>query len=124
MGHPDLVDVEVIRKFALGRYSDMLFASARHPAMLRYLDNARSSKRSVNENYGRELLELHTVGIDAKYSEKDVRNSAYLMTGRTVDDDTRFEYDKYKHWTGKVRCSASSTPMPARPRAWPSATST
>ena len=96
-------DNEVIRKHAFGRFSDMLHASARHPAMMRYLDNARSTKQSVNENYGRELLELHTVGIEAKYSERDVRHSAYLMTGRTVDDEGRFEYDKYRHWTGKVQ---------------------
>jgi uncharacterized protein (DUF1800 family) len=96
-------DKDVIRKYALGRFSDMLHASARHPAMLRYLDNANSTKRAVNENYGRELLELHTVGIEAKYSEKDVRNSAYLMTGRTVDDEGGFHYDKYRHWTGKVK---------------------
>jgi uncharacterized protein (DUF1800 family) len=54
----------------------MLYASAQHPAMMRYLDNARSNKRNVNENYGRELLELHTVGVDAGYTEVDVRKSA------------------------------------------------
>ncbi len=96
-------DRDVIRKHALGRYADMLHASARSPAMMRYLDNARSDKRSVNENYGRELLELHTVGIEAKYSEKDVRNSAYIMTGRTVNDAGAFEYEARRHWTGKVK---------------------
>ena len=78
-------DNEVIRAHALGRFSDMLAASARSVAMMRYLDNASSRKKSVNENYGRELLELHTVGLDAKYSEVDVRQSAYIMTGRMVD---------------------------------------
>jgi len=96
-------DNEVIRQHALGRYSDMLFASATHPAMMRYLDNASSNKKSVNENYGRELLELHTVGVDAKYSEVDVRQSAYIMTGRTVDNKSAFMYDKNKHWTGPVK---------------------
>ena len=57
----------------------------------------------MNENYGRELLELHTVGIEAKYSEKDVRNSAYIMTGRTVNDAGEFEYEARRHWTGKVK---------------------
>jgi uncharacterized protein (DUF1800 family) len=95
-------DRTVIRAHALGRFSDMLHASARHPAMLRYLDNAASDKRSVNENYGRELLELHTVGIDGGYSETDVRNCAYVMTGRTVDRDGAFTYDAKRHWTGAV----------------------
>jgi uncharacterized protein (DUF1800 family) len=81
----------------------MLAASARAPAMMKYLDNADSQKRSVNENYGRELLELHTVGLDAKYTEVDVRNSAYIMTGRTVNRDNGFYYDKSRHWVGPVK---------------------
>lgn len=95
-------DTTVIRAHALGRFGDMLLASARSPAMMRYLDNARSHRRSVNENYGRELLELHTVGVEAGYTEADVRNSAYIMTGRSVDDDGRFVYVPERHWTGKV----------------------
>jgi hypothetical protein len=98
-----VADREVVRRHALGRFSDMLLASARSPAMLRYLDNADSHKRSVNENYGRELLELHTVGIEGGYTEVDVRHSAYLMTGRTVDDDGLFAYEPRRHWTGRVR---------------------
>jgi len=96
-------DVNVIRKHAFGKFSDMLMASARDPAMMRYLDNASSDRRNVNENYGRELLELHTVGIDGGYTEKDVRNSAYLMTGRTVDRDGNFKYEPGRHWTGTVK---------------------
>jgi len=96
-------DNDVIRAHALGRFSDMLAASARSPAMMRYLDNASSHRKSVNENYGRELLELHTVGLGVRYSEKDVRHSAYIMTGRTVDDQGRFEYEQNRHWTGKVK---------------------
>ena len=96
-------DNDVIRKHALGRFSDMLLESAKHPAMMRYLDNARSHRRSVNENYGRELLELHTVGIEAGYTEEDVRNSAYIMTGRTVDREGRFYFDPGRHWTGEVK---------------------
>jgi uncharacterized protein (DUF1800 family) len=103
-------DNDVIRKHALGRFSDMLTASARHPAMMRYLDNASSDKRDVNENYGRELLELHTVGLGVRYSEKDVRHSAYIMTGRTVNDEGVFYYDKYRHWTGKVKVLGFSHP--------------
>jgi uncharacterized protein (DUF1800 family) len=96
-------DNMVIRANALGRFSDMLVASARSPAMMRYLDNFRSDKRSVNENYGRELLELHTVGLGAKYTEVDVRQSAYILTGRTVDNTGKFYYDPKKHWTGTVK---------------------
>ena len=96
-------DREVIRRHALGRFNEMLLASARSPAMLRYLDNASSEKRNVNENYGRELLELHSVGIEGGYTEADVRQSAYIMTGRTVNDDGEFEYRARRHWTGKVK---------------------
>jgi uncharacterized protein (DUF1800 family) len=96
-------DRDVIRAHALGRFSDLLHASARHPAMLRYLDNDRSHRRSVNENYGRELLELHTVGVASGYTEKDVRDSAYLMTGRTVDQRDEFGYQPDRHWIDPVR---------------------
>ncbi|WP_203715196.1 DUF1800 domain-containing protein [Asanoa siamensis] len=96
-------DNDVIRKHALGKFVDMLKASARHPAMLRYLDNAASDRRSVNENYGRELLELHTVGIDGGYVEKDVRNSAYILTGRTVSNEGEFRYEANRHWIDPVK---------------------
>ena len=107
-------DNDVIRKHALGTFSDMLKASARHPAMLRYLDNAASDRRSVNENYGRELLELHTVGIDGGYTEKDVRNSAYIMTGRTVSNDGQFRYEASRHWIDPVRVLGFKHPNPSR----------
>jgi uncharacterized protein (DUF1800 family) len=102
---------DVIRRHALGSFTDMLLAAARHPAMLRYLTNDVSSKDSVNENLGRELLELHTVGVQSGYTEDDVRSSAYILTGRTVagerDEAGRpegtFFYDPGKHWTGPVR---------------------
>lgn len=100
----------VIRTHALGSFTDMLLAAMRHPAMLRYLGNDRSHKRSVNENLGRELLELHTVGIGGGYNETDVRNSAYILTGRSVagENDDRgawgeFVYDPDMHWTGPVQ---------------------
>ncbi|GIF64438.1 hypothetical protein Ais01nite_24730 [Asanoa ishikariensis] len=107
-------DNDVIRKHALGKFSDMLKASARHPAMLRYLDNAASDRRSVNENYGRELLELHTVGIDGGYNEKDVRNSAYIMTGRTVTDDGQFRYAADRHWVDSVKVLGFKDKNPSR----------
>lgn len=79
----------------LGRsFGDMLLASAKHPAMLVYLDNARSvgpnsavgqrRERGLNENYARELLELHTIGVNGGYSQSDVVAVAKLFTGWTL----------------------------------------
>ncbi|MGL4745292.1 MAG: DUF1800 family protein [Dermatophilaceae bacterium] len=94
----------VIRAHAFGRFEDMLLASMRHPAMLRYLNNDESTKTNVNENLGRELLELHTVGVLSGYTEADVRNSAYLLTGRRFVWETgAFRYDANRHWTGPVK---------------------
>jgi uncharacterized protein (DUF1800 family) len=96
-------DKDAIRPHALGRFSEMLAATARSPAMLRYLNNDLSDRKAVNENYGRELLELHTVAIDSGYTETDVRNSAYLMTGRTVGSNGLYQYNAKKHWVGPIR---------------------
>src|SRR5919112_1268803 len=73
------MDRDVIRRHALGSYVNLLLASARNPAMLRYLSLASSTKSAINENHGRELLELHTVGI-GNYTEADVQNSARILT--------------------------------------------
>jgi len=97
-------DADVIRPHALGRYSDMLVASALHPAMLQFLNNDGSHKRSPNENFGRELLELHTVGVDGGYTEADVRTSALVMTGCSIDWNTRaYTFRPTWHHTGPVR---------------------
>ena len=97
-------DRDVIRAHALGRFSDMLLASAQSAAMGRYLDNSSSTKKAPNENYGRELLELHTVGIDAGYTQRDVVDAARTMTGWSISDTTYdFEYKPTRHWTGAVR---------------------
>ncbi|MGW4466768.1 DUF1800 domain-containing protein [Micromonospora sp. NPDC004704] len=109
-------DSQVIRKHALGKFSDMLAASARNPAMLRYLNNNESHRRSVNENYGRELLELHTVGIDGGYTESDVRNSAYIMTGRTVTNEGEFRYENDRHWIDPVKVLGFTDKNPSRPK--------
>ena len=77
-------DRNVIRPHALGRFSDMLVASAASPAMLRYLDGAEAKKANPNENYGRELLELHTVGRTAGYTQAEVVATARALTGRTT----------------------------------------
>jgi hypothetical protein len=94
-------DRDVIRKYATGSFTNMLLASAKHPAMLIYLNLADSTKTAVNENYGRELLELHTVGLH--YAESDVKDTAKLLTGRTLDDNQHYLFDDYIHGTGPVQ---------------------
>ena len=93
-----------IRKHALGRFDQMLLATTTHPAMLIYLDAGESTKEHPNENLGRELLELHTVGA-GNYSEKDVRDSARILTGYSVDywESWRAVYNAEDHYRGKVK---------------------
>lgn len=94
-------DRDTIRPHAMGRFADLLQASAASPAMLTYLDNWINSVRSPNENYGRELLELHTVGVESGFTEADVRNSARVFTGWTIDLLTgRFRFEPDRHDTG------------------------
>jgi uncharacterized protein (DUF1800 family) len=90
---------DVIRPHVLGRFEDMVLASAKHPAMLVYLDNFQSigpgsraaqlarrqrGARGLNENYARELLELHTLGVNGGYTQQDVQELARVLTGWTV----------------------------------------
>lgn len=104
---------QVIRRFAFGKFEHMLLASSRHPAMLIYLDNIVSQKpltereqrllerfeardnvprsiralgrqRGLNENYARELMELHTLGVDREYTQRDVTEMARVLTGWTA----------------------------------------
>ncbi len=72
---------QAIRPHSLGRFRDLLGAAARHPAMLRYLDNAQNAAGRLNENYARELMELHTLGADGGYTQKDVQELARVLTG-------------------------------------------
>jgi uncharacterized protein (DUF1800 family) len=90
---------EAIRPHALGRFRDLVLATARHPAMLFYLDNWLSTRADLvlrqgpnagrrlglNENYARELMELHTVGVDGGYTQQDVVEVARCFTGWTID---------------------------------------
>ena len=86
---------DVIRPHVLGKFSEMLLAAARHPAMLTYLDNARSigpnsrggkrQGKGLNENLAREILELHTLGVNGGYTQEDVIALAKMLTGWTVD---------------------------------------
>ncbi len=90
---------DAIRPHVLGRFSDMVRATAQSPAMLFYLDNwtsvapaavrARARTRGINENYARELMELHTLGVDGGYSQKDVQEVARCFTGWTIDEPNR-----------------------------------
>jgi uncharacterized protein (DUF1800 family) len=85
---------EAIRPHVLGKFRELLEATAKSPAMLFYLDNWQSAggdvraprrARGLNENYGRELLELHTLGVDGGYTQKDVTEVARCFTGWTIN---------------------------------------
>ena len=114
---------QAIRPHVFGRFRDLLGATAKHPAMLFYLDNAQSvaegftprragntpqalasAPRGLNENYARELMELHTLGVDAGYSQKDVTELARILTGWTFDrrdtSGTAFRFDERRHDNG------------------------
>jgi uncharacterized protein (DUF1800 family) len=112
--------VHAIRANALGRFEDLLLASARHPAMLFYLDQAHSvaegspgpqgSQRGLNENYARELMELHTLGVDGGYTQTDVRELARVLTGWTINpkDASGFRFATRLHDTGAKRVLGTS----------------
>lgn len=86
---------DAIRPHVLGRFEDLLMATATHPAMLAYLDNEQNFRagfrldgirQGPNENYARELLELHTVGLEAGFTLEDVHDAARALSGWTVDE--------------------------------------
>jgi uncharacterized protein (DUF1800 family) len=114
---------DVIRPRALGRFEDLLEATAHSPAMLLYLDNASSmgpespaaqraslaarrankGHEGLNENYARELMELHTLGVNGGYTQADVTQVARVLTGWTVDQPQRgggFKFDAARHEPG------------------------
>jgi uncharacterized protein (DUF1800 family) len=113
---------DAIRKNALGKFGDLLLATAQSPAMMVYLDNwqsigpdslangvnpanprSKAGNKGLNENYGREVMELHTVGVDGGYSQGDVTNLAAILTGWTVDRPYQgggFQYDARRHEPG------------------------
>ena len=92
---------DAIRPHALGKFRDLLMATARHPAMLFYLDNwmsvrkdmpqggAGQGQRGLNENYARELLELHTLGVEGGYTQRDVIEVARCFTGWSIDQPNK-----------------------------------
>ena len=106
---------DTIRAHAMGKFRDLLLAVAQSPAMLVYLDNASNhgnpsgtGTMKINENYGRELLELHTVGVDGGYTQKDVIDAARVLTGWGIQGmnynsapvPVTFEFKAYQHDNG------------------------
>jgi uncharacterized protein (DUF1800 family) len=88
-----------IRPYALGHFSDLVMATLQHPMMLQYLDNAQNAKGHINENYARELLELHTLGVGSGYTQQDVQELARVLTGVGIQDGD-FEFDPKRHDSG------------------------
>ncbi len=107
---------DVIRPHVLGTFHDLLLATAQSPAMLFYLDNWQSAgpapnpnpnrkrERGLNENYGRELMELQTLGVDGGYTQKDVTEVARCFTGWTIREPNRgggFDFNPRMHDNGE-----------------------
>lgn len=93
---------DAIEANVLGTFDDMLLASAKQPAMLQYLDNRTNAVGATNENYGRELLELHTVGI-GNHDEADVQSATRVLTGWThigLDAGAQWHFDPDRHDMG------------------------
>lgn len=105
---------DVIRPHALGKFYDLLVAVAQSPAMLEYLDNwmsigphsqaaGKNGQSGLNENYGRELMELHTLGVDGGYTQADVVQMATILSGWTIAqplDGGQFLFDPRRHEPG------------------------
>ncbi len=131
---------DAIRKNALGKFRDLLLATAQSPAMMVYLDNwlsigpdsiangvnpanpnSKKGARGLNENYGREVMELHTVGVNGGYSQADVTALAAILTGWGVDRPNQggpFLFDPKKHepgpkqWFGQTIQGVPASPNP------------
>ena len=100
----------VIRKHAFGKFRNMLYASATHPAMLHYLDNYISRAGAWNENYARELMELHTMGADRGYTENDVLELTKVLTGWTYTPDLQFTFRQDWHQSGTKKWLKAQVP--------------
>jgi len=99
---PDYIE-HAIREHALGKFADLLIATAESPAMLFYLDNWQSVASRINENYARELLELHTLGVDGGYTQQDVINVARVFTGWSIarpQQGAAFQFHPWAHDDG------------------------
>lgn len=78
-----------LRIHSLGKFRDLLIASATHPAMIRYLDNEQNAVNRINENFAREVMELHTLGVDGGYTQKDVQELARVLTGMGINQSDK-----------------------------------
>ncbi len=100
---------DVIRPHVLGHFKDLLLATAQSPAMMFYLDNWQSKangkgRQGLNENYGRELMELHTLGVDGGYTQQDVTEVARCFTGWTIREPRQggdFDFNDKVHDKGE-----------------------
>ena len=118
---------EAIRPHVLGRFADLLLAAESHPAMLHFLDNQRSvgpasragqrGKRGLNENLGREIMELHTLGVGGGYTQADVTSLAKILTGWSYvgpqgarGDPGTFLFDPDAHEPGPIALLGTSYP--------------
>jgi uncharacterized protein (DUF1800 family) len=118
---------QAIRPHALGHFHDLVMATMTHPAMLQYLDNAQSAGGHVNENYARELMELHTLGVKSGYTQADVQELARILTGvginatdstprlkpewqRLYRRDGAFEFNPARHDFGDKRLLGQKLP--------------
>src|SRR6202044_1123080 len=117
--YPSSYERDAIRKHALGKFRDLLLATAQSPAMLVYLDNwlsigpdsqangvnpanprSKPGNKGLNENYGREVMELHTVGVNGGYKQADVTNLSAILTGWAVNQPNlagAFQFDPKRH---------------------------
>jgi uncharacterized protein (DUF1800 family) len=75
-----------IRPHSLGHFRDLVLATLSHPAMLQYLDNAQNASGHLNENYARELMELHTLGVGSGYTQNDIQELARVLTGVGINN--------------------------------------
>lgn len=101
---------DAIRAHTLGKFSDLLMATAKHPAMLVYLDNWKNvapgtvahhgKTNGINENYAREVMELHTLGVDGGYTQSDVISLAHILTGWTVGTERGGSHPLETDWEG------------------------
>ena len=102
-----------IRPHVLGHFSDLVMATLAHPAMLQYLDNVQNANGHINENYARELLELHTLGVGSGYTQQDVQELARVLTGVGVNP-TGDEPKLKKEWQPLYRRDGAFEFNPAR----------
>jgi uncharacterized protein (DUF1800 family) len=108
-------ETNVVRENALGKFPEMLRASAKSPAMLGFLDAEANRKGSPNENYARELLELHTLGVNGGYTQCDIEEIARCFTGWTLEDRFlrrrgTFLFDPERHDDGEKRVLGERIP--------------